>query len=107
MWPQFVSAVRTGGDASGFAITSVAPNPTHGRTTIHFTLQKAGDISLEVWNSRGERIKTLAAGRHTPGSYTQPWDGTDHRYRPVPSGTYWVRLQSNGRSFAHRIVVAR
>jgi hypothetical protein len=108
MYPQYVTtSVQTGEEAKGFSITSIAPNPTSDQTTIRFDIDKPGDVSLEVWNASGERIKVLTVGHHARGSYTQQWDGTDELYRLVPSGNYWVRIECNGRSYAHRVVIAR
>ena len=51
----------------------------------------AGDLSLDIYNSAGEHIKTLIS-QSEPGSYSQGvlWDGTNKYGDPCASGVYLI-----------------
>jgi flagellar hook assembly protein FlgD len=45
-----------------------------------------------VFNTLGQKVKTLASGRPAGGRYTVMWDGTDSGGNKVSSGSYYCRL---------------
>jgi hypothetical protein len=74
-----------------------APNPFNASTTLSFTLPTAGYATLSVYSVTGQRIRTLVSGPMVAGTHTATWDGRDENGRPVSSGVYVSRLESNGR----------
>lgn len=70
------------------------PNPFNPITTISFSLPAGGEVSLEVFNTLGQRVKRLHAGQLPAGTHTFEWDATDARGRKVASGVYFYRLTS-------------
>jgi hypothetical protein len=72
------------------------PNPFNSRTRIRFDIpenHQAGKmISLLIYNSRGQKVKTLYQGEVSPGSYEIGWDGLSDGGMPVSSGIYYTVL---------------
>ncbi len=68
------------------------PNPFNPETTIVFTLDRAGEIKLEIYNIRGQRIDTLLQEYRQAGEHSVGWNGTDDRGKPVSSGVYFYRI---------------
>jgi len=85
-------------------IDFASPNPARAATTIGFTLERAGRARVEVFDPRGARVVTLAAGEFAAGSRTVVWRGLDHAGRRVGAGVYFVRLESGGVRSIRRIV---
>ena len=52
-------------------------------------------VALNIYNLRGQKVKTLINESKTAGVHTTSWDGTDDAGKPVASGVYYLRLQSN------------
>jgi len=72
------------------------PNPFNPSTNIAYNLQKTTVVSLKVYNVLGQEIRVLLQQTMMPaGSHTVSWDGTNSNGLPVPSGSYWIRLQSD------------
>jgi len=67
------------------------PNPFAGNTTIQFTLEKTVRVSLQIFNSEGVLLTTLADKTLDAGTYTIPWDAAMY-----PSGIYFaiVRIEN-------------
>ena len=71
-----------------------APNPFGSMTTIAFQLPRDQEISLQVFDTNGRVIRTLASGPHQMGGYRVNWNGTNDAGQPAPSGVYFYRLRS-------------
>jgi len=68
------------------------PNPFNPETTISFSLQSAGEVSLEIYNIRWQRVKTLLSGYRKAGEHAVVWDGKNDLGRSVSSGIYFYRM---------------
>lgn len=79
--------------AAVVALTA-SPNPFNPRTTIQFTLPRAGDGTLAIYDLAGRRVATLVDGTLPAGTASFTWDGRDGAGREAPSGVYLVRLSS-------------
>jgi len=72
------------------------PNPFNPATRISFDLPAPADVTLEVFDVNGKRIRTLFDGHRGRGVYSETWDGTDSRGNSVASGVYFYRLTVDG-----------
>jgi hypothetical protein len=77
------------------------PNPFTSSTTVSFELSRAAEVSVEVFDLTGRKVKSLAAGRAEAGGHRVTWDGTNENGRRVASGIYFLRLDT-GRGAATR-----
>lgn len=77
-------------------LTSAAPNPFNPRTTIRFELARAADVALEVYDVRGQRVRTLLSGSRAAGTHEFVWDGRSDAGVGMASGTYLVQLRGAG-----------
>lgn len=75
-------------------ILSNYPNPFNPETTIRFSLVRAGAVQLEIYNIRGQKIKTLIDSHEDAGENSIVWDGKSDYGRFVPSGVYFYRLRT-------------
>ncbi len=77
-----------------FTLEQNFPNPFNPTTTIRYKLQQAGDVTLRVYNSTGQLVKTLVSGQQVSGQHETRWDGTDASGRTVSSGVYFYSLET-------------
>jgi hypothetical protein len=83
------------------------PNPFARATRIGFALPREQEVSLEIFDVAGRRVRTLASGLLAEGTHTFAWDGRDERGRPLPAGSYFCRLRVGDRVESARIVRGR
>jgi len=76
----------------GFELAQNYPNPFNPATSIQYTLSRATRVELVVFNTLGQKVKTLLATDQEPGAHLVSWDGTDDRGTSVASGAYFYRL---------------
>ncbi len=75
-----------------FKLSQNYPNPFNPTTTIKFQLPKQEKIVLEIYNTLGERIKTLVNDIKEAGYYNLQWNGTNNNNITVSTGVYIYRL---------------
>jgi len=90
-----------------FAITGNYPNPFNPTTKVTFHLTTPGEVSLQVFDVRGQRVRMLTSGRFDEGAHEVMWDGCDDSGLALPSGTYMARLMGNGGLSSHKLVLAK
>ncbi len=78
---------------SGFRLAQNYPNPFNPSTTIEFTVPERSDVELLIYNTMGQKVKTLVLGPRNPGDYRIQWDGRNERGLAVSSGVYIYRLR--------------
>ncbi|MBD3220725.1 hypothetical protein GF314_05745 [bacterium] len=77
-------------------LAAASPNPFNPRTTLAFSLPRAGHARLTVHDVRGRLVRTLVDGALDAGHHRVAFDGVDGRGRSLPSGTYVYRLVAGG-----------
>ena len=82
------------------------PNPFNSSTTIRYDLPEDADLTLRVYNLRGELVKTLYHGSQTAGYHQVLWDGTNQYNTPVSSGMYlcWMQSKAYGKTMKMMLV---
>lgn len=68
------------------------PNPFNPTTKIEFSLPTGTNVTLEVFNVLGEKVKTLVDGPMAAGSHSVEWNSTNARGETVASGVYFYRI---------------
>jgi hypothetical protein len=68
------------------------PNPFNPSTTIQFDLPQPGQVTLKVYNLRGELVQTLVDAFTVSGYHRVQWDGRTADGNQATSGIYVVRL---------------
>jgi polyhydroxybutyrate depolymerase len=70
------------------------PNPFNSQTTIWFTLDKPGHVTLSIYNATGDIIHTLVDEPKSAGEYSSVWNGTDSYGKEMNTGIYFYRIDA-------------
>ena len=71
----------------------VAPNPFNPSTAICFELEEESEISLSIYNIKGQLVKNLVNETYRPGEYQVIWNGHDQNGQKASSGVYFYQMQ--------------
>lgn len=91
-----------GGEVTRTALAGAWPNPFQSGATVAFELAAEGEVSLEVYDLHGARVRTLASGRWPAGRHEVRWDGRGEL--PAAPGIYFVRFRAGGVAGTRRLV---
>ncbi len=101
------SDVGDGAVPSALWLSTGAPNPFEGTTTLSFGIPASGAARVTLYDVRGKLVRTLVAGARAAGPQEVTWDGNDERGQRLPSGVYFARLEAHGAVVTRKVVLIR
>lgn len=81
------------------------PNPFRPQTTVNYTVKGTSPVSLEIYNLKGQLVRTLVNETKATGNYSAVWDGRDSDGKQVSGGVYHYRMQSGDYSATRRMLL--
>lgn len=81
------------------------PNPFHDTVRIPFRLTAPTGIQIDILNTLGVRVVTVVDESLSAGFHEVTWTGVDARGSAMPSGVYFIRLQTEDVLSARKIVL--
>ena len=78
------------------------PNPFNPQTTIDYSLPKASDISLVVYDMLGREVEVLVDGPQAAGQHTVRFDANH-----LPNGAYVYRLVATDKTITRTMVLLK
>lgn len=98
---------RTKKIPSDYELKPNYPNPFNPSTSIEYTISNSEYVRLEVYNTSGQKIKTLLADFQLAGQYEAVWDGTNESGQSASSGIYIYRLTTQTTLLSKRMVLMK
>jgi len=92
---------------SEFALHQNFPNPFNPETTIEFELPKSSQVSLIIYNTLGQHVRTLANRKLTAGQHSFKWDSKTENGALVPSGIYFYKFSTPDYSVSKKMALVR
>jgi len=83
------------------------PNPFNAETVIGYELPENSYVEVTVYNTLGQKVKTLVAEPQQPGRYRACWQGMDEQGRLVSAGIYLVQFKAGKYSGIKKIILLR
>ncbi|MCY3737862.1 MAG: T9SS type A sorting domain-containing protein [Gemmatimonadaceae bacterium] len=84
-------------------LRSSYPNPFNGSALISYTLAAPGPVSLVIYNTLGQPVRTLVDKVQAPGPYSVPWQPAE----TLASGVYVYRLTTADAVLTRRLALVR
>jgi hypothetical protein len=85
-----------------FALSQNYPNPFNPSTKIDFTIPKAGNVTLKVYNVLGQEVATLLDGFEAAQNYSLKFDASG-----LSSGIYFYTLKSGDQSITKKMLLLK
>lgn len=83
------------------------PNPFNPQTTIGFSLESRQDVSLNVYDVTGRKVRTLVNQEMEAGNHSVIWNGESNSGDRVASGVYFYRLETTQSSHTRKMVLLK
>lgn len=102
-WDEYIGLVKTDEEGQYTVINNnliklidsnikCYPNPFNPNTTISFNINEPTKVKLNIFNIKGQKIKTLINDFRYIGEHIISWDSTDETNLQVSSGIYFIVL---------------
>jgi hypothetical protein len=89
------------------SIKGVYPNPFNPSAVIQIDIAKQSNVKLNIYNLKGQLIKTLDTSAKSPGTYFYKWNGIDDNGKHCTSGTYILSLITDKKVDNKKIVLIK
>jgi hypothetical protein len=73
------------------------PNPFNPTTNIAYNMQVPGNVILEIYNIKGQKVKTLIDEYKNAGNHIIAWNGNNDSNQSVASGVYFYKMKVDGK----------
>ena len=83
------------------------PNPFTDLTNISYNLKTPGYTSIDIYNIRGQLVKSLVKEALKTGNYTINWNGTDNDNKHVSDGMYFLRMTAGNYTASQNLILLK
>jgi uncharacterized repeat protein (TIGR01451 family) len=88
------------------------PNPFNPETWMPYQIVQDADVTVRIFDTRGQLIKTIAVGRQEAGFYISKnraayWDGRNQWGESVSSGVYFYTLEAGQFAATRKMVILK
>ena len=80
---------------------SIFPNPVSESLSVSYVLTQTSDVSFDVYNMLGAKIKTFSFEKQSAGKHETPLD-----FDNLSNGVYFLKITSGGTSEIARLTVS-
>lgn len=98
---------QTPGLGTQTMLKNAYPNPFQISTVIPFQLTSKGNVSLEIYNQKGQRVWSYDKSNADVGMYQVEWDGKDMNGRRLGAGVYLCRMSSENHISSKKLVILK
>jgi hypothetical protein len=104
---HYGSELMDGSNVAQVLSMSLYPNPTTGESRIKIVTSKPISPKIDIYNARGQHIRSLIDKVPGQGEYTLFWDGKDNKGLKVATGVYFIRLDLGHYSYNRKLIVIK
>jgi hypothetical protein len=83
------------------------PNPFNPQTRINYSLSNSSPVRLQIFNLKGQLIRTLVNEFQTTGNYTLTWYGNNDKEESVASGIYFYKLTTGDYNKTRKMILMK
>ena len=88
-------------------IKKIYPNPATINTIIKYGVEESNEVQFEIYNSKGQLVRSFNQGIKDQGDFSLIWNGKDSKGSLCPSGIYLVRMQAGKLVSSSKLMLVR
>ncbi len=89
------------------ALKNNSPNPFNPSTSIAFDLSQPENVCIDIFNVKGQKVKTLTNQFYQAGSHSVMWNGKDDSNQNVSSGIYFFNMKSGKYTSTRKMILLK
>ena len=87
-----------------FQLSQNYPNPFNPTTNFSYVIPQTAEVTIAIYNIRGELVRTLESGNQTAGRHETSWNGLNDAGQLVSSGIYIYSLISESQTISKQML---
>ncbi|MDW7682451.1 MAG: FlgD immunoglobulin-like domain containing protein, partial [bacterium] len=105
--PTSVRRIDSADEVQSYSLEQNYPNPFNMETEIFYQLPEAVHVTLAIYNSTGQLVRTLVSKTQEAGRYSAHWNGKGNNGVDLPSGVYIYKLTTSTYIEARKLVLIK
>jgi hypothetical protein len=85
----------------------VYPNPFNPSTTVFWKQDEDCNTTIDIYNLKGQKVRTLTNQLYSTGNHTLTWNGCDTSGNICPSGIYLIKLNNSTQSLTRKALLLK
>jgi hypothetical protein len=90
-----------------YSLSQNYPNPFNPSTKINFSLPKAENVLIKIYDITGREVFTLVEQKMQPGKYSVTWASINNQGKSVASGVYFYRIVAGDFVESKKMILVR
>ncbi len=91
-----------------FSLNQNYPNPFNPTTTISFSVAQASSfVTLDIYNIKGQKVRTLINKKLDAGTHQVVWNGNDTNDKSVTSGVYFYKMNAGNYTNTKKMILIK
>ncbi len=87
---------------SAYSLEQNYPNPFNPSTNINYSIVKAGEVKITVYDISGKEVEVLVNGFQSPGKYSVSYNASK-----LTSGVYFYRIQTDNYTDTKKMILVK
>ncbi|MBL7086305.1 MAG: T9SS type A sorting domain-containing protein [Candidatus Cloacimonetes bacterium] len=92
-------------DSKAFHLSQNYPNPFNTKTYINYSLPKSSNVNIQIYNLKGQLVKTLVDENKPAGYHTVEWNVPEKS--EMSSGIYFYKLSTKDKTLIKKMILLR
>jgi hypothetical protein len=102
--PWITDSPEDRSESAFYGLRGTYPNPFAQRTSLSFRLDRERQVSLRIYDVRGQLVRTVKNGKMAAGMQVLEWDGKDRAGQVTGTGVYFYRIEIDGESLTRKVI---
>ncbi len=90
-----------------YGLSQSYPNPARRTVTICYQLPEATKVFLRIYDITGKLVTTIVDATQEPGYYNKVWNGRNCSGKEVPSGLYFLKLETSNYTAIQKLTILK
>jgi hypothetical protein len=98
-----------GNEDNAISINAISngPNPFSNVTTISFQSKRSENVTVDIYNVKGQLINTLFNSNVAAGTTEVQWNGTDKNGKKCSNGVYFYRITTPNKTVQKKMILTK
>jgi len=83
------------------------PNPFNPETNIMFQNKFAGEVEIDIYNMKGQKIRNLLSDEYPAGTHSVIWNGKNDKGNIVANGMYLYQVKTERYSTTQKMIMMK
>ncbi|MBI9032630.1 T9SS type A sorting domain-containing protein [bacterium] len=88
-------------------LVSIYPNPFNPTTTIRYSLEVNSPVTIDIYNIKGQLVKTFDLGIQAQGFHQVVWQGDNNTGNDLPSGIYFSKMKTQDKVDIKKVMLLK